>query len=135
MAKRYKTTVETENKTMLEGVDRQPAGFTIWMKKYRKEAQRNTTEEKAKLCKIWMKIYRTEAHRNTSEQKAKLCKRSRRTTAGSPINAQVAELTRPKTIPALFRRNNCNNQFETFLKRSLEQFSTNPSTNSKPLTI
>ena len=112
MAKRYKTTVETENKTMLKGVDRQPAGFTIWVRKYRKEAHRNTTEEKTKLCK-----------------------RSRGTTAGSPINAQAAELTRPRTIPALFRRNNCNNQFETFFKGSHEQFSTNSSTGSKPLTI
>ena len=50
MAKRYKTTVETENKTKLKGVDRQPAGFTIWVRKYRKESHRNTTEEKAKLC-------------------------------------------------------------------------------------
>ena len=120
---------------MLEGVDRQPAGFTIWTKKYRKEAHRNTNEEKAKLSKIWMKKYRTEAHRNTSEQKAKLCKRSRGTTAGSPINAQAAELTRPRTIPALFRRNNCNNQLETFFKGSHEKFSTNSSKNSKPLTI
>ena len=52
--------------------------------------------------------------------------------AGSPINAQAAELTRPRTIPALFRRNNCNNQF---FKGSHEQFSTNSSMNSKPLTI
>ena len=74
-------------------------------------------------------------HRNTTEEKTKLCKRSRGTTAGSPINAAAAELTRPRTIPALLRKNYCNNQFETFFKGSQEQFSTNSSTTSDSLTI
>ena len=103
---------------MLEGVDRQPAGFTIWTKKYRKEAHRNTEKKY------------TEIQLNRKRNYVKGVE-----VAGSPRNAQAAELARPRTIPALFRRNNCNNQLETFFKGSHEKFSTNSSTGSKPLTI
>ena len=92
--------------------------------------------KRAKLCKRSQRTgsqihnmdekYRKEAHRNTEKKYTEIQLNRKRNyvkgveerLAGSPINAQAAELTRPRTIPALFRRNNCNNQLETFFKGS-----------------
>ena len=52
----------------VKGVNERAARFTIWMKNIEKKQQK----------------YRKEVHRNTTKQKAKLCKRSRGTTSWLP---------------------------------------------------